>query len=57
METLKKPLILVVDDAPNNIQVVGKILHDKEYNISVAMSGKQALELINAEFPDLIFNS
>ena len=54
METLKKPLILVVDDAPNNIQVVGKILHDKEYNISVAMSGKQALELINAEFPDLI---
>ena len=54
MKTTKKPLILIVDDTPKNIQVLGNILRDKGYSISVATSGKQSLELVKTEEPDLI---
>ncbi|MCZ8154952.1 MAG: response regulator [Leptospira sp.] len=54
MKTLKKPLILVVDDEPKNIQVIGKYLHDKDYNVSVAANGKAALNFVQNELPDLI---
>ncbi len=50
---LKKTL-LVVDDAPANIQVVQSILKD-EYKIRVATSGEKALELVKTQpHPDLI---
>jgi two-component system, sensor histidine kinase and response regulator len=49
-----KPLILIVDDTPKNIQVLGNILHDKGYNLCVATSGFQALESIKIDVPDLI---
>lgn len=54
MDSLKKPLILIVDDAPKNVQVIGRILYDKYYNVSIASSGKQALELVKNDRPDLI---
>jgi signal transduction histidine kinase len=54
METIKKPLILIVDDTPKNIQVLGNILHAKGYNICIAPSGIQALESVKIESPDLI---
>ncbi len=54
MKTLKKPLILVVDDEPKNIQVIGKYLHDKDYNVSVAANGKAALNFVQNDLPDLI---
>lgn len=54
METLKKPLILIVDDTPKNIQVLGKTLHDLKYNVSIATSGRQAIDSVNKERPDLI---
>lgn len=54
LETLKKPLILIVDDTPKNIQVLSNVLYDKGYNICIATSGKQALESVNTEAPDLI---
>jgi putative two-component system response regulator len=54
LKTLKKPLILVVDDEPKNIQVIGKYLHDKDYNVSVAANGKAALNFVQNELPDLI---
>ncbi|MBK7057351.1 MAG: response regulator [Leptospiraceae bacterium] len=49
-----KSSILIVDDSPKNIQVLGNILRDKGYNIYVATSGAQALELVKTETPDLI---
>lgn len=49
-----KPLILIVDDTPKNIQVLGKTLHDIGYNVSIATSGGQALESVKKESPDLI---
>jgi two-component system, sensor histidine kinase and response regulator len=54
METIKKPLILIVDDTPKNLQLLSNILHDKGYNICIATSGIRALETINTEAPDLI---
>lgn len=50
----KKPLILIVDDIPKNIQVLGNFLLEQEYELSVATSGKQALELVKLLKPDLI---
>src|ERR1035437_3194412 len=54
METIKKPLILIVDDTPKNLQLLSNILHDKGYNICISTSGSQALESVNTEAPDLI---
>ena len=54
MQTAKKPLILIVDDVPKNIQVLSTILHEKGYNICISTSGDQALEAISTEAPDLI---
>jgi phosphoserine phosphatase RsbU/P len=50
----QKKTLLVVDDAPANIQVVQSILKD-EYKIRVATSGEKALELVkNQPLPDLV---
>ena len=54
MEIIKKPLVLIVDDTPKNLQVLSNILHDKGYNICISTSGSQALESVNTEAPDLI---
>ena len=46
--------ILVVDDVPHNIQVVGSILRDAGYEVMPATSGPQALERIRSKVPDLM---
>src|SRR6516164_8912626 len=46
--------ILVVDDTPANIQALAGTLKEKGYQISVATSGKQALEAVERVRPDLI---
>lgn len=48
------PLILIVDDVPKNIQVLGSILEKEECEIAIATDGNQALELIDEVLPDLI---
>jgi DNA-binding response OmpR family regulator len=50
----EKPLILVVDDNPQNIQVLGNLLMAQEYEIGVAQNGVIALEFIEERVPDLI---
>jgi PAS domain S-box-containing protein len=56
METLKKSgqLILIVDDVPKNIQVIGTILREKGFLVSIAQSGSQALNTVEQSRPDLI---
>jgi PAS domain S-box-containing protein len=56
MDTLrnKGQLILIVDDAPNNIKVIGTILRKKGFQVSIAQSGRQALDIIAQNHPDLI---
>jgi len=51
---VEKKLVLVVDDAPANLQVVRSILKD-DFKIRVATSGAKALELVKViPRPDLI---
>ncbi len=48
-----KPLILIVDDTPTNIQVLAEALR-ADYRVKVASSGKVAFEVIAKGKPDLI---
>src|SRR6201987_1886929 len=53
-EPNQKKTVLLVDDAPANIQIVNSILKDT-YKIRIATNGAKALELANATPPpDLI---
>jgi sigma-B regulation protein RsbU (phosphoserine phosphatase) len=50
----EKKILLVVDDAPANLQVVNSILKD-DYKIRIATSGTKALELVKLmPLPDLV---
>ncbi|MCP4132778.1 MAG: fused response regulator/phosphatase [bacterium] len=49
-----KALILIVDDVPKNIQVLGNILNKESYRIAFATDGKQALDMVYNLHPDLI---
>lgn len=46
--------ILVVDDTPQNIQVLGTLLRREGYQINVARNGLQALDIVAKAPPDLI---
>ena len=48
------PSILIVDDNPQNLEVLGKILHDNNYDVEFAMSGEAAMEWIENKLFDLI---
>lgn len=48
------PFILIVDDNPNNLQVLGSILEGKGYEVALAQNGLLALDFIKKEKPDLI---
>jgi phosphoserine phosphatase RsbU/P len=53
-QTEEKKLVLIVDDAPANLQIVHSILKD-DFKIRVATSGVKALDLVKAKpQPDLI---
>lgn len=54
MNTEVKPLILIVDDTPTNVQVLAESLIG-DYRVKVASSGASALEIIARQgVPDLI---
>jgi serine phosphatase RsbU (regulator of sigma subunit) len=53
MEDLSMMKILIVDDIEDNIEVLLGILAD-DYDISVAMDGERALEIVEEDMPDLI---
>ncbi len=46
--------ILIVDDNPENIRVLSKVLKKAGYDIRAATNGTQALASIEAEEPDLV---
>ena len=46
--------ILIVDDMPDSIRLLGNILQQEGYHINVAKDGLQALELAAKIIPDLI---
>jgi PleD family two-component response regulator len=52
-ETSPKQTILIVDDAPGNIEILGEALRP-DYEVLVATSGPEALEVASREKPDLM---
>ncbi len=46
--------ILIVDDEPNNLNVLRNCLRETGFNVSVAIDGKTALKRVNHIKPDLI---
>ena len=54
MMELKEPKILVVDDKPMNVELLEAQLSVAGYGVVTAYSGKEALEKVESEQPDLI---
>lgn len=50
----QKPIILIVDDVPKNIQVLGTLLSKFDCELAIAMNGQQALDTVEKVKPDLI---
>ena len=50
----KNALILIVDDNPANIQLLGNNLRQEGVNISIATDGKRAIKITEKKMPDLI---
>lgn len=47
-------LILIVDDTPNNLDVISKTLTDAGLDVATALTGERALEQVKYSEPDLI---
>jgi adenylate cyclase len=50
----QKAKVLIVDDEPFNVDVLQQELEDLNYEIITAFNGREALDKINSEQPDLI---
>ena len=49
----EKPIVLVVDDTPDNLSLMTDLLKD-DYRVKVATNGERALKLVQAQPPSLI---
>ena len=50
----KKKLILIVDDNPDNITMLGSLLTKNGYTVGAAPDGHKALKFVENKLPDLI---
>ncbi|MFC1708393.1 response regulator, partial [Planctomycetota bacterium] len=48
------PLVLIVDDNPRNLQVLGPTLREQRYDLTAATDGETALRIAHEAEPDLI---
>ena len=51
---LQTPVILIVDDNPENLQVLGKLLKEEKYDVEFAVDGESALGWIKNKQFDLL---
>jgi DNA-binding response OmpR family regulator len=49
----QRPLVLIVDDTPMNIQLLAQVL-DQDYELAIATTGEQALTMINDTPPAIV---
>ena len=52
--TSEKAKVLLVDDEPDVVQMVGRRLKAAGYQVKVAYDGQQALDEVRAETPDIV---
>jgi DNA-binding response OmpR family regulator len=50
----KQPRILIIDDNPHNLEMLGVFLRDNGYEVVEIARGDQALNYLEKNFPDLI---
>src|SRR5262249_8077821 len=50
----RRTLVLVVDDQPANVKLLQQVLSVPGYDVATASSGKEALEKVAAEMPDIV---
>lgn len=50
----QQPTVLIVDDNPTNIKVVGLVLRPLRYKIVIATNGEQAIDMVERIRPDLV---
>ncbi|MDM8525915.1 response regulator [Desulfococcaceae bacterium HSG8] len=50
----EKARILIIDDTPKNLQILGTILKEKGYMINIAQNGQRGLKMAEKTSPDLI---
>ena len=50
----KKTTILITDDDPQLLRLVSRNLELEDYEVVTASNGQQALDLIEAQAPDLV---
>jgi two-component system, sensor histidine kinase and response regulator len=48
------PLVLIVDDSPKNLQILGNYLQKEGYHVEFALDGSSALDWIDRTESDLI---
>jgi class 3 adenylate cyclase len=48
------PLILIVDDLPQNVRLLEAVLSPKGFRVATASSGEEALDVLGEEHPDLV---
>ena len=53
-EKLSGMKVLMIDDTPSNLDILGHILKQVGLNVSVALNGIIALKIINEDKPDLV---
>jgi DNA-binding response OmpR family regulator len=53
-EQKKQSLVLMVDDNPENLRLLGGLLEQEGYTTAFAINGKDALHFVGSELPDLI---
>lgn len=53
-KVLKNFKILIIEDTPDNIDILTNILKDKKFQIAVAINGEQGLNYVSQFQPDLI---
>ncbi|HCV32852.1 MAG TPA: diguanylate cyclase response regulator, partial [Microcoleaceae bacterium UBA9251] len=46
--------ILIVDDTPDNLRLLAKILESQGYTVRKSLNGRMAIEGVRREPPDLI---
>lgn len=54
MQKPARSLILMVDDNPENLKLLGGVLEQQDYATAYAVNGEEALNFVRSEKPDLI---
>ncbi len=50
----RKPVVLILDDVPENVKVLGSILGREKYSLLLASSGHHAIQMSLVNLPDIL---